>query len=105
MKIVNEIIDEGAYLTILKADYQENYRLQLFFSNGKNLIIDFEPFISNSYHHGIRKYLDKDQFRKFKIVNGNLNWNDYDLIFPIEDLYLGNLNPGIEKTARVSITR
>jgi hypothetical protein len=27
----------------------------------------------------------------YKIVDGNLNWNDYDLIFPIEVLYEGKL--------------
>jgi hypothetical protein len=25
----------------------------------------------------------------FKIVNGNLNWNDYEMIFPAWDLYRG----------------
>lgn len=25
------------------------------------------------------------------IVNGNVNWNDYDLIFPVAELYAGEL--------------
>ena len=31
------------------------------------------------------------KFKNYEIVDGNLNWNDYDLIFPIEDLYEGKL--------------
>jgi hypothetical protein len=33
--------------------------------------------------------LDESKFKQFLILDGNLNWNDYDLIFPIADLYQG----------------
>ena len=35
--------------------------------------------------------MDKEKFKAFKIVDGNINWNDYELIFSIEDLYEGIL--------------
>jgi len=44
-----------------------------------------------SLHPSIRKYLDEAKFKDYQIVDGNLNWNDYALIFPIEDLYEGKL--------------
>ena len=28
-----------------------------------------------------------NEFSNFSLKDGNLNWNDYDLIFPIADLY------------------
>jgi hypothetical protein len=39
----------------------------------------------------LRKYLDLDKFIKFKVIDGNLNWDDYDLIFPVADLYEGKI--------------
>jgi len=44
-----------------------------------------------SLHPSIRKYLDEAKFKDYQIVDGNLNWNDYALIFPIEDLHEGKL--------------
>jgi len=35
--------------------------------------------------------LDERKFKEFQIIDGNLNWNDYDLIFPIYDLYQGRV--------------
>jgi len=39
----------------------------------------------------IRAYLDLDKFKNFSIEYGNLFWNDYDLCFPIADLYEGRI--------------
>ena len=33
------------------------------------------------------KYREVEQFKQFSIVNGNLNWNDYEMIFPVASLY------------------
>jgi len=35
--------------------------------------------------------LDPNRFQEYKLVDGNLNWNDYDMIFPLEDLYRGKI--------------
>jgi hypothetical protein len=37
----------------------------------------------------IKKYKDKDLFKKFNLEYGELQWNDYDLAFPVYDLYKG----------------
>jgi hypothetical protein len=38
-----------------------------------------------------RKYLDKKLFRDFKIEYGDIIWNDYEMCFPIGDLYEGKV--------------
>jgi hypothetical protein len=42
-------------------------------------------------HPSIKKYLDERQFSNFNLSDGNLNWNDYGMIFPIWDLYNGKI--------------
>ena len=43
-------------------------------------------------HPEIRKYLDKRRFKKFTVDRGHLHWDDYELIFPIADLYAGRIS-------------
>ena len=80
---------EVGIISIKSAIYLEDYSIKIIFSDGVENVIDFKPFLSQSIHPSIKKYLNKDLFVNFKIVNGNLNWNDYDLIFPISELYDG----------------
>ncbi len=70
-----------------KAEYVNNYILRLQFNNGKEINVDFQPFLKGNNHPDIRKYLDKKLFKQFMLIDGNLNWNDYEMIFPVEDLY------------------
>jgi hypothetical protein len=35
----------------------------------------------------IRAYLDPDRFAQFAIRDGDLMWGDYELCFPVADLY------------------
>lgn len=39
----------------------------------------------------IRKYLDLGNFKQVALADGNIHWNEYDLCFPIADLYAGYL--------------
>jgi hypothetical protein len=92
MKITEEYIDYNVDLLGIKAaSYIGDYAIRIFFSDGFNRLVDFKPFLEASLHPSIRKYLDEVKFKDYQIVDGNLNWNDYDLIFPIEDLYKGKL--------------
>jgi len=59
----------------------------LFFTDGFNRLVDFKPYLEASLHPSIRKYFDEAWFKLFDIMDGNLNWNDYDMIFPVEDFY------------------
>ncbi|MCX6278207.1 MAG: DUF2442 domain-containing protein [Bacteroidetes bacterium] len=78
-------------IQVNSARYLGDYAINVFFSDGFNRIVDFKPFLNNALHPSIRKYLDEVRFKDYQIVDGNLNWNNYDLIFPIEDLYKGIL--------------
>jgi hypothetical protein len=92
MKITEEYIDYDVDIIGIKsAQYIGDYAIRVFFSDGFNRLVDFKPFLESSLHPSIRKYLNESKFKDYKIVDGNLNWNDYDLIFPIEDLYKGGL--------------
>ena len=68
------------YIEIIKAVYL-----------GTTKSIDFKSFLFNTLHPSIKKYSEESLFKSFNIVDGNLNWNDYDLIFPLADLYEGHV--------------
>ena len=93
MKIIEEpIVEYQIDSGILSAKYISDYKIKITFDNGLENVVDFELFLSNSQHPSIRKYLDLKKFKQFQIVNGNLNWNDYDMIFPLTELRNGKIS-------------
>ena len=92
MRIVEEYNDfQDDLIEIKTANYIGDFAIRLLFSDGTKRLVDFKPFLETSLHPSIRKYLDENKFKQFEIVDGNLNWNNYDLIFPLEDLYRGEI--------------
>ncbi len=92
MRIVEEYKDiQDDLIEIKSAKYIGDFAIRLYFNDGFNRLVDFKPFLESSLHPSIRKYLDESKFKLFDIVDGNLNWNDYDLIFPVDDLYKGEM--------------
>ena len=91
MKIVKETSETYSVkvVNVESALYIGNYKISITFDDGVETIVDFGEFLNNSLHTGIRKFLNEKLFKSFDIINGNLNWNDYDMIFPIHDLYSG----------------
>ena len=92
MKIVaeyNEIHTD--VIEITSALFIGDYAIRLNFNDGMSKLVDFKSFLERSSHPSIRKYLDESKFKQFTIIDGNLNWNDYDMIFPIYDLYQGKI--------------
>ncbi len=85
------ILDDQV-ITIISAEYIGEYKIKLSFNDNTIQIVDLFPFLNSSLNPLIRKYLDKKEFKKFKIDNGDLEWCDYDLCFPIADLYENNIN-------------
>lgn len=75
------------FIAIDKAVYINDYQIELHFNDGKIQKVDFEKFLKGSSHPEINKYLDLNLFKSFEISEGDLIWNDYDLVFPIVDLY------------------
>ena len=78
-------------LAIKNAEYIKGYQIKLVFSDQKERIINFEPFLKQAQNPMTRKFLDIDEFKKFKIEYGDLIWNDYEMCFPIIDLYEDNI--------------
>jgi hypothetical protein len=78
-------------ISIQKAEYLGNYRIKLIFSDNVDQIVDFGEFLSNAKNPMTRKYLDETQFANFSIKYGDLIWNDFELCFPIWDLYTNNI--------------
>lgn len=78
-------------IEIISARYIGDFAIRIYFSDGINKLVDFRPFLESSLHPSIRKYFDESRFKEYQITDGNLNWNDYDMIFPIEDLYKGRV--------------
>ncbi len=64
-----------------------NYKLDITYSDGTEKVVDFEPFLQHSQHPEIKKYLNMKKFKNFTFKDGELMWGDFDLIFPIIDLY------------------
>ena len=90
MRIVEDYMDfQTDLIEINSAVYIGDYAIRIFFNDGLFKLVDFKAFLESSSHPSIKKYLDETKFKQFIILDGNLNWNDYDLIFPIADLYRG----------------
>jgi hypothetical protein len=68
------------------------YKLRLRFDDGHENIVDFGPFLKNSEHPSVRAYLDLKRFKNFTVEDGVLHWNDFDLVFPMADLYEGKIS-------------
>ena len=92
MKIKEEIAGyDTRTIRIIRVDYVKDFTLHIYFSNGSQQTIDFEPFLAKNKHPDIQKYYDIERFKSFSIANGNLIWNDYEMIFPIKDLLDNNI--------------
>lgn len=89
------MITNDQIILIENADYLNGYKIRLHFNDQTTQTIDFENFICTSHNPHIAKYSDLEIFKNFSITDGDLEWNDYDLCFPIADLYenqnIGNI--------------
>ena len=81
------MLSDNAVINIVRAEQVSGYKLKLYFSDGAERVIDFEPFLRGSRNPMINKYLDPKKFANFKLEYGDLIWDDYGLCFPIADLY------------------
>ena len=82
-------------INIVSATQIKEYALGVVFDDGTAHEIDFKPFLTKALHPDIGAYLEPQKFASFRIEYGDLVWGDYDLCFPIMDLYQNR----IEKSA------
>jgi len=75
---------------IEKANYIDDYTVQLNFNDGVVSIIDFGYFLKTRPHPQHNKYLKYRNFRNFRLNNGNIVWGkNSDLEFELYPLYQG----------------
>ena len=86
-------------INIITAEPVGDYHLHLTFDDGKEQVVDFKPFLTRAQHPDIRSYLDPIRFGMFRIEYGELVWGDYELCFPVIDLYLNQLEHGFRQEA------
>ena len=86
-------------INIVTAEQAGDYRIRLTFDDGTAQVVDFKPFLQRSQHPDIRDYLDASRFAGFRIEHGELVWGDYELCFPVIDLYRNQLDKGVSLEA------
>ena len=79
-------------INITAAERVGDYCLHLTFNDGTEQTVDFKPFLSLSHHPDIRAYLEPARFAAFSIKYGESVWGEYELCFPIIDLYRNQLS-------------
>lgn len=82
------------YLEVTEAKYVSGYKLLLTFNDGAVRVVDFGPFLAKARNPDTTDYRDLKKFKGFHIQNGDLMWGDYQMIFPIMDLYHGTILKG-----------
>lgn len=78
-------------IEVKSALYIKDYQTRLLFNDGKSRVIDFGNFLKNSLNPMTRKFLKKSNFQNYGIKYGDLVWGDYEMCFPIWDLYEGKI--------------
>lgn len=82
------------FLEVTEAKYVSGYKLLLTFSDGAVRVVDFGPFLAKARNPDTTDYRDLKKFKSFHIQDGDLMWGDYQMIFPIMDLYHGTILKG-----------
>lgn len=69
------------------------FKVGIFFTDRTEKIVDFNDFLSKkNLHPSLKKYRKEKLFGNFEIKYGNLIWKDYQMIFPVEELYNGKIS-------------
>lgn len=78
-------------IKIQNAVYIEGFKIELKFDDGTTKTIDFTEFLDSATNPLTKKFHNPEEFKKFKLEYGDLVWGDYELCFPVWDLYTGNI--------------
>lgn len=80
-----------SYLFIKNANHISGYIIEIYFSDCTVKQVDFERFLKSAKHPATRSYLDLKKFQQFRVIEGDLDWNDLDLCIPLHQLYSGKV--------------
>lgn len=79
-------------IAVTNAKYINGFQLEILFNDGKKQVVDFNGFFETHSHPQYNEYKKEENFKRFKIENGNIVWGDnWDMIFPLYDLYQGKI--------------
>jgi hypothetical protein len=94
IKVIREPLVESKIqvIDIVRAEHAGGYKIHLWFSDGKNHVVDFEPFLMSARNPMARQFLDERKFQQFRLDYGDLHWNDYEMSFSTEDLYNNDIS-------------
>jgi hypothetical protein len=102
MRIIHDLKpDNGPFYTVEEAEYVDGYRLRLFFNDGTSHVVDFHDYLRDAPRPWITTYWDLDEFKNFRLFDGRLMWGDFDLIFPISDLYSGTITYDFQRRPEI----
>lgn len=77
-------------IQIIEVFYNDDLTIDILFNDQTRQKVDIGEFIRECPHSQYNKYLKIVNFKKGKLLNGNVVWGN-DLEFHIEDLYNGNI--------------
>ncbi len=83
-------------LSVVKVKPLAGHILEISLNDSHTSIVDFAPFIFGVCHPDYEQYRSVESFLTFEIEDGNLNWGDYTMIFPVENLYSNRFDPWFE---------
>lgn len=81
----------NATINIVSATPAGEYAITIQFDDKTVQTVDFGPFLKRSHHPDVRAYLQPERFSSFHITYGELVWGDYDMCFPVIDLYRNSI--------------
>jgi len=76
-------------ISIVRVEPIRGYQLRLTFDDRTHRVVDFGPFLEASVHPDLRRWLEPGAFASYRLEHGDLVWGDWELCFPIADLYHG----------------
>ena len=76
-----------ATINIVTAEQIGDFLIRLKFDDGTEQAVDFKPLLTHALNPDIRAWLDPVRFAAFRLEYGELVWGDYNLCFPLMDLY------------------
>ncbi len=78
-------------ISIMKANYKGDFKIEFVFSDDTIQTIDFRSFLMNSKNPMTKKYQNEELFKNYTIEYGDIQWNDFELCFPVWDLHQGTI--------------
>lgn len=78
-------------ISIINAQYKGDYKIAFKFSDNTTKVVDFKAFLMDAKNPMTKKYQDESLFKNFTIEYGDIQWNNFELCFPIWNLYQGDI--------------